>query len=245
MSKKRYSIYPSLMDGYMYYQSLEDEEQRLAKKAELIDRINRLPQPPSEAASRGTALNEIVDSLITMRDVKQGMTAKKIEDENGVKQWYATLDGFHFCYDEKLVSDLVYAVMDCMPQVFVKSEIEIPQGVVTLYGYADYIRDGEVIDLKTTSTYEPWKYRSNWQHVIYPYCLLKSGKMEGLNTFTYLAAEINKGRDQVIRANLYEEEYTVEKMDALERKIADFLSYELIPFIEDNRNLITDTKIFQ
>ena len=239
----RYSIYPSLLDSYCYMQSLEDADDREAKKRELIDKINRVPQPPTEAASRGTALNEILDSLIMQRDVKEGMTAHKGEANGNYPVWYATLDGFSFCYDATLVDTLFDEFYDCLPQVFTKAELEVPQGIITLYGYPDYVRDNMIIDLKTTSTYNVGKFRDHWQHLVYPYCLVKNGQLESFDTFVYLVAEVSKGRDGIIRANLYHEDYNP-SMDEIVRKLHTFLSYEFIPFLEDNRHLITHDKIF-
>ena len=226
------------MDGYMYMQSLEDMEGREVKKQELIDRINRVPQPPIEAACKGTALNEIVDSIISAREVK-GMTAHK-----NAGLWYANIEEFSFCYSEDIVNTIVGEVYDCIPQVYTQAEIHIPQGVVTLYGYADYVRDSEVIDLKTTSNYEVGKFRDNWQHVVYPYCLVSSRKLEKVDSFTYLVAELSKGRDGVLRADFCAEEYVFD-MKTEEERLRNFLTYEMIPFIEDNRHLITNQKIFR
>ena len=41
----------------------EEEVDALLKK-EFLDRVNKVPMPPSEAASKGTAFNEIVDCLV-------------------------------------------------------------------------------------------------------------------------------------------------------------------------------------
>lgn len=239
----RYSIYPSLLDSYCYMQSLDDETAREAKKRELIDKLNRVPQPPTEAASRGTALNEIIDSLIMNRPVKEGMTAYRSLANGNYPVWVSVLDGFSFTYDGVLVDQLHEEFYDCLPQVFTKAEIEVPQGVVTLYGYADYVRDNTVIDLKTTSSYDVGKFRDHWQHLVYPYCLVKSGQLEDFDTFTYLIAEVSKGRDGIIHASLYHEDYNPSMVE-IEERIKQFLTFEFIPFLEDNRHLITHDKIF-
>ena len=239
----RFSIYPSLLDSYTYMQSIEDEEARIAKKQELIDKINRIPQPPTEAASLGTALNEIVDSLVTNRNVKDGVTAQKGLANGNYPVWNAEINGFSFCFDGILVDTLLDEFYDCLPQVFTKAELEVPQGIVTLYGYPDYVRDNMVVDLKTTSTYNVGKFRDHWQHLVYPYCLVKSGQLEDFDTFTYLVAEVSKGRDGIVRASLYKEDYNP-SMDEIEARIRQFLTYEFIPFLEDNRHLITEPKIF-
>ena len=47
-------------------------------KQEFIDRVNKVPEPPSEAASKGTAFNEILDCLIMKRKPQEGIIIKTI-----------------------------------------------------------------------------------------------------------------------------------------------------------------------
>jgi hypothetical protein len=224
-------------------QSLEEADAREAKKRELIDKLNRVKQPPTEAASKGTALNEIVDSLVMNRPVMDDMTASKGVANGNYPVWNASLNGFNFCYDAILVDTLFDEFHDYLCQVFTKAEIEVPQGIVTLYGYADYVRDNTVVDLKTTSKYDFGKFRDHWQHLVYPYCLVKEGAIDSFGSFSYLVAEINQGRDGIIHASLFHEDYNP-SMAEIETTLKQFLTYEFIPFLEDNRHLITDPKIF-
>lgn len=46
---------------------LSDAEMHERLKKEFLDKVNKVPQPPSEAASKGTAFNEIVDCLVLNR----------------------------------------------------------------------------------------------------------------------------------------------------------------------------------
>lgn len=91
----KYRFYPSLLDKFQhfldtsaedfFYQDedgkwhknyneeedtlhLSQEEVDVLLKQELLDAINRVPHEPSEAASKGTALNEVVDCLIHHRE---------------------------------------------------------------------------------------------------------------------------------------------------------------------------------
>ncbi len=226
------------MDSYCYMQSLDDAEEREVKRLELIDRINRVPQPPIEAASRGTALNAIVDYLSNGVAIQEGMTFREDGDT-----YVAELDGFTFVYDRLLVETLSNEVQGCLCQVFGKADIKVAQGTVTLYGYADYVNGCDIIDLKSTSSYDVGKFRDHWQHLVYPYCFVKSGDIEDFDTFHYLVAEIKKGRDGIIRAMLYKESYNP-SMEEIEKCIKQFLQHEFIPFLEDNRHLISSTKIF-
>ena len=89
--KPDYAFSPSLLDAYQrmvdtkvedfFYQDetgawhlnwneteetlhFSEEEVDALLKQEFIDKVNKVPTPPSEAASKGTAFNEIVDCLI-------------------------------------------------------------------------------------------------------------------------------------------------------------------------------------
>lgn len=235
----RYRIYPSLLDGYSYYQSLDSEELRAVKLKELMDSINRLPHEPYEAASRGTALNAIMDVILCREKPADGIILAKKN-----YTYEADIDGFHFSFDRSLVEELQkYIPNNSIPQAFCESEIRVQQGVVTLYGYADYVSIDSIVDLKSTTSYTPGKYRNNWQHHVYPYCLLKSGYMEECRQFTYTVAELNSCKDGIIRGNIITECYPFD-FGAAEKRLYDYLSYEFIPFLESVRKQITDAKIF-
>ena len=177
----KYRIYPSLLDSYVYMTEAEDIESREQRKADLLAKINRLPQEPSMYAARGTVLNELVDMKIEQRAAKPDMGVT--QNSNG--DYMATLDGFEFCYENGLVFALANSLQGYLAQVFCKATIDTPLGEVELYGYADYVGMDDVVDLKTTNTYTPGKYRDHWQHLVYPYCLMKSGDVESIGKFTY------------------------------------------------------------
>ena len=227
-----YTIYPSLMDAYVWMQSAEDEAQYYQRKQEMIDKINRVPTEPSSAASRGTALNNLVDSILQT----------SIVDDNSF--YHVEQDGFVFDFDKTLVHAIAANVADCVSQPFTSAAIPTDHGMVQLYGYADYVLDDTIIDLKTTSSYAAvGKYRDHWQHLVYPYCMVNSGQMSEFSTFIYLVAEIKSGQDSIIRGELYAEEYNP-TIEQCEQAIRHFLDTDMLPFLEDNRQHITDGKIF-
>lgn len=232
----RYAIYPSLMDAYVWMQSAEDDAEYAKRRGELLQKINRVPQEPSYAAARGTALNGLVDALV------EGRMLDKWNYES--KSFYkADVDGFEFRYSAGIVEELAKLVSGASVQPFCDAEIETEHGVVRLYGYADYVVCDEVIDLKTTSVYSVGKYRDHWQHYVYPYCLVKGGQMEHVDQFLYLVAEISAGRDAVINGTIYGEEYNP-TFEECEAAIRGFLDGSLLPFLDDNRAFITDLKVF-
>ena len=103
----------------------------------------------------------------------------------------------------------------------------------------------EVIDLKSTKRYSPDSrdYSEHWQHRVYPYCLVKSGMLSEVGRFVYLVAECNANKEGVVDGQLFREPYEVFVYE-YERQLRDFLSYELLPWLDDHREQITNDKIF-
>ena len=235
----KYAIYPSLLDAYTWMQGAEDGEAYAQRKQELIDKLCRIPQPPAYAASRGTALNNLVDALIA----KQGAENIGVVDCGDSHIYTVKQDGFDFAYDGALADKVADIVKGSVAQPFLSAEIETDHGTVRLYGYADYVNGAEVIDLKSTSTYTVSKYREHWQHYVYPYCLVRGGLTEDFHNFTYLVAELNAGRDGLLKGNIYTESYNP-TIEECERTIRQFLDSQFLPFLEDNRAAITDGKVF-
>ena len=230
---KTYSLYPSLFDAYVYMQSAEDAEQYAERKQALLDSLNRVPSEPSEAASRGTALNNLVDCVVkdTLRP--------------DYETYEASIDGFGFTFDGKLVSNLASLFRGCICQCFTSAEIETSKGVVRLYGYPDYVCGDVVLDLKTTSTYTVGKYREKWQSKVYPYCLVTSQQIAECAEFRYVVAELEKDRQTgVISGEIYGESY-YNDFATCANEIRHFLECDFLPFIEDNRHLIINNRIFQ
>ena len=108
MNKVSYRIYPTLLDGYQdlldsdiiyerYWGYSENPHLSLDEFREkqfqgLIDKINRVPFE-SEAASKGTAFNEVIDCMVQHRNSKN-VSVKRVKDEYGkVLGLNATLNG--------------------------------------------------------------------------------------------------------------------------------------------------------
>ena len=253
----KYSFYPSLLDSFQRYLHLERdfespfnidpetgeykrsfEEMEAEALQELIDRINRVPFD-SEAADRGTAFNEIVDAFVhqqrpervQMRGVRQD---DLIEAKIGERV-------FRFSYS--FVEEAARYFAGSLSQVRVSATIETCYGLVELHGDIDELRGNKVYDIKTTSCYEFGKYSEGWQRHVYPYCLLESGLCTEIESFEYTAYQLKGGtsRTPLISGTQYPEVYTYDHRQSMEaiRSHAE----RFIEFIEEHRDLITDTKI--
>lgn len=281
----KYKFYPSILDKFQsfvdmsaedyFYQDEKgdwhknynestgeyhytDEEVYDLAKQDLINSINRV-RSSSEAASKGTAFNELVDALITNKKSEVVNTKKVYYDVNGnfirtdmplnpqvfkLAGVQAEHDGFTFIFDINLIKDAALYLKGSLNQVYTSATIETKYGLVELYGYIDELRQNKVYDLKTTKKYEFGKYAKYWQRHIYPYCLLESGQCTEIESFEFTCYQLSGGteRQQLIQGKKYPElyNYTHEQSKALIKAQCE----RFIEFLEDNKTLIIDKKIF-
>jgi hypothetical protein len=262
---KWHKNYSEAEDAFHYSQ----EEVDALLKQELLDAINRVPHEPSEPASKGTALNEIVDCIIHNKksDNKnilikslKGVDVKRefgCTDEVGKPIYYdywfehikvpcifAEIDGFSFYFDKDFCKSIAEYFKGSLSQVFTSATIDTEFGEVELYGYIDELRENKVFDLKTTSRYEFGKYSKYWQRHIYPYTLIESGACTEINSFEFTAYVLKGGtsRTPLITGVQYAEvyQYNHEQSKMLLKNICE----RFCQFLEDNRELITNKKIF-
>lgn len=222
---------------------------------ELINRINRVPFD-SAKADRGTAFNEVIDCLIENRKsekVKVEKVYKKkeygcfdpsgsdheydIEYTNEVIALRATYNNRTFVFPISLCREFSEYFKGALTQRRVDAILPTRYGNVLLYGYIDELMPISVHDIKTTESYSSFKFKNNFQHLVYPYCLIQKGN--DVRTFEYNIAEFNKYGTPV---GTYTETYVF----VPERDIPILTNHcELfIEFLEDNKGLITDKKIF-
>lgn len=268
------------LEGTLHFS--EEEVDALLKK-EFIDRVNKVETPPSEAASKGTAFNEILDCLIkkckpanpaivikTVRNGgdlyesrlqkmfyeadEQGMNVipeelKKEDciaeyDRIGVPFIYAALDGFEFFFDKDFCIDASNYFMNSICQYYVKSDLETSYGAVGLHGYIDYLRMNKVYDCKTTKRYSFGDFQKKWQRYTYPFVLIESGMMNEVNSFEFTIYVLTGGttKTPLIAGTQFKEVYTYDHEYA--RMMLRQQCERLIEFLEANRDLITNEKVF-
>lgn len=248
---------------------LTDEEVDSIARQRLLDTINRKGFV-SEAADKGSCFNEILDCIIkrvrrTRNDIaistKDFIVKAKADglvnpsdgkvvggDVNYVeiplRHIEAVMNDFVFRFDIGFCKDAASHFTNSMCQVFTKAPISTSYGDVELYGYADYLLENKVYDAKTTSRYDFGKYSKGWQKHVYPYCFIESGKCTDIREFEYTAFVLQGGneRSPLITGKMFPEVYTYDhkkSTDAI-RGICE----RFIEFLEENRDLITDKKIF-
>ena len=231
---------------------------------QLIDRINRVPFD-SEPADKGTAFNEVIDCMVEHRKSDKVKMERIVEPEvvtqvigqvdncDPDERWAdveiidnpnagkligvrAHYNNRVFEFDIKLCREFAEYFKGALTQQFVSAILPTAYGDVEVYGFIDELKALSVHDIKTTKDYSVGKFKSNSQHLVYPYCLYKDGS--GIRLFEYNVAEINKyGKWQT---------FTESYLFVPERDIPILTARceGLIRFLEENRHLITDKKIF-
>ena len=268
-----YCIYPTLLDSWWKFQNtkLEEffyqdeqggwhlnyneadgtyrysqEEMDAILEQELIDKINRVPTEPSEAASKGTIFNEIVDCIIERRAChRDGWTVESVADEQGNKTTiHGALDGFDFYFDAAFCKQVAAYFAGALPQYYVEAVMPVRYGNVKLYGWIDELCKDVVKDIKTTKRYEFGNYAHYWQRHIYPYCLIESGDSKTIKGFEFTVIKWTGGTkyNPLLTGEMYKEYYTYDHCEssALIRQECE----RFIEWLEANRDKITDKKIF-
>lgn len=237
-----YRFYATLLDAFTDYLSSDTlwekywgwsdnpphtpEEFKEKQFRELIDRINRVPFD-SEAADRGTAFNEVVDALIEKRK-PAGMDVKRTADN---ASYLVNYNDRKFTFPIALCREFSKYYEGALSQQRVSAILPTAFGPVEVYGVIDELMPLSVHDIKTTSSYYVGKYKGHWQHIVYPYCLTQGGS--DVRLFEYNVTDFRQ---------TYTESYTF----VPERDIPRLTEHceNFIRFLQDNRELITDKKIF-
>ena len=250
MSGVKYNVYATLIDSFQgwlsssevyqdYWGFSEDpskteEEFEREQFQSLIDRINRVPMnwEDSEAADRGTAFNEAVDCLIA------GCKSEKMDLKSNKETGLITADynKRQFIYPIALIKEFSEYFKGAVSQVHTEAILPTKYGSVLLYGYIDELLPASCHDIKATGKYKAGKFRNNWQHVVYPYCLNYNGNE--VFEFEYNVALLGSG----VNYFTFTEYYRYSPARDKARLIG--ICERLIEFLEANRNLITDKKIF-
>ena len=250
MSNIKYRIYATLLDSFQSYLSSDlifqeywgmsedpkktEDEFEKEQFQSLINRINRVPMKweDSEAADRGTAFNEAVDCVMAKR--KSDKMILESNKEGGTIS--AEYNNRKFIFSFALIKEFADYFAGGVSQVLTEAVLSTKYGDVLLYGYIDELMPLSCHDIKTTGKYKVGKFRNNWQHIVYPYCLTQSGNE--INEFEYDIAVLGTGNYY----STFKENYHY--IPDLHIPKLRLITESLIETIEANCNLITDKKIF-
>lgn len=247
----RYKLYATLLDAWQDYLDTPQiydkywgfsaepphtlDEFWIKQHASLIDRINRVPFT-SEAASKGTAFNAVIDTLVTGKLDDKVRMSKVLDDNGKPLAVQAELDGFTFRFPYGICKEFALYYKGAIPQVRVSAILPTGYGNVELYGFIDELMPLSVHDIKLTGNYSISKFKRHSQHLVYPYCLIQNGS--DIRTFEYNIAE----NDRYGRWQTFTETYVFETsrdIPVLRERCESF-----IDFLLQNSRFITDRRIF-
>ena len=244
----RYRFYATLLDNFWGYLNSDviwdkywgwsenpphtPEEFHGQQFQELINRINRVPFD-SEAADKGTAFNELVDALVENRK-PNNMEVHRGWNDTAYVVYYKNRE---FTFPISLCREFADYFKGALTQQWGEAILPTKFGDVLLCGLIDELMPSAVHDIKTTGSYSVGKFKNNFQHLVYPYALMQGGS--DVRTFEYNIVEFNKGGYVV---DTYTETYVFNPDRDI--PILTEHSEEFIRFLEENRELITDKKIF-
>lgn len=200
----------------------------------LIDTINRVPFD-SEAADKGTAFNEVIDCMIENRNSEivkvERLFSDTAEGRQTVTGLRATYNNRQFDFPISICREFANYYKGSLTQQREEAILHTCFGDVLVYGVIDELMPMSVHDIKTTGSYYVGKFKDHWQHIVYPYCLMQNGS--DVRLFEYNITDFK---------NTYTETYTF----VPERDIPILANHceDFIRFLNDNRDLITDKKIF-
>lgn len=220
--------------GFSENPPFTEEEFQQKQFEELINKINRVPFE-SEAADRGTAFNEVIDCMIEGRKSEiMELTSFK---ENNVIQ--ADYKDWRFMFPLDLCREFANYFKGALTQQLVEAILPTAYGNVLLYGYIDELMPISVHDIKTTGRYSAFKFKNHFQHLVYPYCLIENGN--DVRIFEYNIVEL---RD--LKGGMTWETFTESYTFVSDRDIPILTRHceQLIEFLNENKALITDKKIF-
>lgn len=245
--KPLYKFYATILDAFWNYLNSDiiynrywgfsenpphtEEEFHELQFHELIDRINRVPFD-NEKADRGTCFNELVDALIENRKPKD----VDVERTPDGKSYQAIYNNRIFSFPISICREFANYFKDALTQQRVEAILPTRYGDVLVYGFIDELMPTSVHDIKTTGSYSVGKFKNNFQHLVYPYALIQNGN--DIRTFEYNILEFSKAGYPV---DTYTETYVFNP----DRDIPILTNHceDFIRFLEENKGLITDTKI--
>ena len=249
MQQPNYLFYATLLDAFQTYIDSDiiwerywgfsenpphsPEEFRQAQFQSLIDKINRKPFD-SEKADRGTTFNEIIDCMVLDRNSEM-VNVKRVYDGNSLVGLNGAYNGRTFYFPITLCREMADFYKGSLCQQYIQAILPTIFGDVLLYGYMDYVKPFSTHDLKTTGQYAVGNYKNHWQHRVYPYALMKNGC--NVPDFEYNVVELGK---------TYYRTYTESYSFVPERDVPILTQHceDFIRFLQANRTLITDQKIF-
>jgi len=184
----RYLMTHSLLASWLYAlkdNPYEDATTERDPMAEFLQVLRREPTPTTEAMMNGNLFEDLVTRVV-----------------NGCadpgEQWYGAAE------------KVAHHVRGGVPQLRTSRTIEVDGMTLVLYGRLDWLKAGEIVDIKFTKNYDPGKYFDSTQHPTYFEIVPEA------QTFTYM---VSNG------SAVWPETYRREEAPSIRPIISDFFSW--------------------
>lgn len=184
----RYLMTHSLLSSWLYTMKenpFEDATTERDPMAEFLQVLRREPTPTTEAMMNGNIFEDLVTRVVN-----------GCADPN--EQWYGAAE------------KVARRVRGGVPQFKASRTIEVGGMTLVLYGRLDWLKAGEIVDIKFTKNYDPGKYFDSTQHPTYFEIVPEA------QTFTYM---VSNG------SAVWPETYRREEAPSIIPVISDFFSW--------------------
>ncbi len=184
----RYLITHSLLASWIYSMKENPNEDTTTEKKsldEFLKVLRREPVETTEAMREGIRFENLVDAIVH--------GTGDPEDK-----WY------------KAAQNVANRVHGGVPQVKINRQVQVDGYTLVLHGRLDWLKAGEIIDVKYTEKYESGKFFSSTQHPMY-FELVPEAQ-----SFTYL---VSNGR------NVWPETYRRDESTSILLIISNFLNW--------------------
>ena len=141
----RYLITHSLLSSWLYAlkeNPYEDATSERDPLQEFLRVLRREPTETTEAMQNGIDFENLVDNVVYGSG----------DPEN---RWY------------KAAEKVANRVRGGIPQVKISRQVQVSGYTLVLHGRLDWLKAGEIFDVKFTKNYDPGKYISSTQHPMY------------------------------------------------------------------------------
>lgn len=204
----RYLMTHSLLSSWLYAMKENPYEDATTERdplADFLKVLNREPTPTTDAMQKGIDFEDLV-TAITENESCFGFYEAYVDGSLGglvpadiqEHKWYGAA---------KIIAD---KVKGGVRQYAAKKEIRIHGLTLLLYGRLDWLKAGEIVDIKFSSGYDKGKYFDSTQHPMY-FELVPEAEI-----FTY---QVSNG------TNVWTESYMRDETRSIFPVIANFLSW--------------------
>lgn len=194
-------------------------------KEDMIERINR-EGGTSETAEKGSAYHKLIETLLVVKD-KMHIMSEPDGDCYTIK-----LKDKEYEFKPDIIREIIHEDEGGYSEEYIEHEFDIDGNKVLLYGYVDRVEGfNKLRDYKTTGNYTFPKYINAYQHKVY----LVVANAEGYKV-DEMEYDITDFNDRYSEIYSYNE--TKMKADVFN------MCRRVINFVEENKESITDKKIF-